>query len=76
MAEVNLKKSVPCATTSEIVALRMELRSVREQVMRKIDAIDAHLEAMLPAYEDAARYQRMRVIAGDRAKTRAFLEGR
>lgn len=76
MAEVNLKNSVPCATTSEIALLRMELRTVREQVTRQMDALDARLEALLPFYENAARYQRMRVIASDRAKTRAFLEGK
>jgi hypothetical protein len=76
MAEVNLKKSVPCASTGEISMLRMELRAVREQMLRQLDAIDTRLEGMLPAYEDAARYQRIRAIAGDRAKTRAFLEGK
>ena len=45
MDKANLKDSAPCASTNDIVMLRMELRAVREQVLRKIDAIDARLPA-------------------------------
>ena len=49
---------------------------MKERHGREYDAVLAELRACLPATEGAARYQRLRVISGDRERARAYLEGR
>jgi hypothetical protein len=58
------------------IRLIAEIEAMKERHGREIDAILAELRAGLPATEGAARYQRLRVIAGDRERARAYLEGR
>lgn len=53
-----------------------EIEAMKERHGRELDAVLAELRACLPATEGAARYQRLRVIAGDRDRARAYLEGR
>ena len=76
MNKVNQNKSARSDGATEIVRLRHELRSVREQVNRLFDGFEQRLDAMLPKYEDQARYQRIRAICSDRAQIRAVLDGR
>lgn len=53
-----------------------KIEAMKERHMRELDAILAELHAELPACENAARYQRMRVIAGDRGRVREYLGGK
>jgi hypothetical protein len=59
-----------------IIRVISELEAMKERHGREIDAMLAELRASLPAAAAAARYQRLRVIAGDRERARAYLEGR
>ena len=58
------------------IRLIHELEAMKERHGRELDAVLAELRACLPASESAARYQRLRVIAGNRERARAYLEGR
>jgi predicted component of type VI protein secretion system len=61
---------------NDILRLRSDLAALRDQLLASINALDSRIESLLPDYEAAARYQRLRVISSDRAKTKAFMEGR
>jgi hypothetical protein len=59
-----------------IIRVISELEAMKERHVRELDGMLAELRARLPAAAAAARYQRLRVIAGDRDRARAYLEGR
>jgi hypothetical protein len=59
-----------------IIRVVAELEAMKERHVRELDGLLAELRAILPAAESAARYQRLRVIAGDRDRARAYLDGR
>ena len=64
--------SEACNHEQEIKLLCMELRVVRERMVMELDVIEARLQAMLPDWQDQARYQKLRVICSNRAAMLAF----
>jgi hypothetical protein len=64
--------SEACNHEQEINLLYMELRAVRERMVRALNVIEARLQAMLPDWQDQARYQKLRVICSNRSAMRVF----
>jgi hypothetical protein len=69
---VNISTKLHKNRDAEIMRLLAMVSSVRQQ----LDFIDTVIAAMLEPNENAARYQRDRAICSNRARTRAYLEGK